>query len=102
MTASAAGGGRALPRPDRVSGESLLAMAPGSSGARTALWRSGEGPNDGRWTQTTGQGRIARPLTGFGFGSLGYVFPACRSSGCMPLDWGHNGYLEWAMGLGLP
>jgi O-antigen ligase len=34
------------------------------------------------------------------------VFPAYRSPGCMSLemmlDRGHNGYLEWAMGLGLP
>ncbi len=47
-----------------------------------------------------------RPITGFGFGSLEYVYPAFRNPACMPLelalDRGHNGYLEWAMGLGLP
>jgi O-antigen ligase len=47
-----------------------------------------------------------RPLTGFGYGSLEYVYPAYRNPACMSLDMvldrGHNGYLEWAMGLGLP
>ncbi len=49
---------------------------------------------------------LERPLTGFGFGSLEYVYPAFRNPSCMSLalvlDRGHNGYLEWAMGLGLP
>lgn len=46
------------------------------------------------------------PLTGTGYGSLQYVFPQYRNPACISLDLtldrGHNGYLELAMGMGLP
>ena len=46
-----------------------------------------------------------KPFTGFGYGTLEYVYPSYRNPSCMPLqlvlDRGHNGYLELAMGMGV-
>lgn len=48
----------------------------------------------------------AAPFGGTGFGTLPSTFPQFRDPSCMSLDLildrGHNGYLELAMGMGLP
>lgn len=48
----------------------------------------------------------ASPLGGTGYGTLSLAYPKYRNPACMSLDLaldrGHNGYLELALGLGLP